>query len=434
MPPRRGRTMSEVQQVRSLLAGENRLASSWSSGAWRWLRVRCGRNAGGPGSCNGGRVYSRVVFVQHLHFFGIVLLRHKVPLLGVVASMALRVLHSSGRLQHTWLDESFLKGTGMLLAILLSFRTKNAVNLRQNVGAAVLRMMGGARSLLHLASRSSQASDGDWARLHWVLSVVFLQSADWLVLHSEKAGSAPVDTEHFTEHGLPWRSPPNSVTDRDREECFVRGSKVATNMACPPRPMMQYVREVCDDIFDYGRFAGDMGGKKTSETDKIRRWHRNIDHLVNGIIHSFDEIVMLQECIGTQQLRQLINGILFFYLALYPWCVHDESSWVLASTCLGLSCIFYGLDTVAQELETSVGGGRSPIDLDVRSTFENFFASLQEEDLVRCRARRFFQQRANVDGRSLNRLHNDFVEKADLDIAHRYPTMSMGIHEARGGA
>lgn len=391
--------------------------------------MRCGRAAGGPGTWNGGRVYSRVVFVQHLHFFGIVLLRHQVPLLGVVASMGLRVLRG-GRFQHTWLDPSFLKCTGMLLAILLSFRTKNAVSLRQNVGAAVLRMMGGARSLLHLASRSSQAYDGDWARLHWVLSVAFLQSADWVVLHSEKAGSAPVDAEH----GLPARSPPTSVTDRDLEECFVRSSKVSPNMACPPRPMMQYVREVCDDVFDYGHFSGDMGGKKTSETDKIRRWHGNVDHLVDVIIRSFDEIVTLQECIGTQQLGQLINGILFFYLALYPWCVHDESAWVLASTCLGLSCIFYGLDTVAQELETSVGGGKSPIDLDVRATFENFFASLQEEDLVRCRARSFFQQVSDVDGRSLSCLHDDFVEKADVDIAQRYPTMSIGIRAGRGGA
>jgi len=421
--------MPEAQQVRSLLAGENRLASSWGRGAWRYLRARCGRAAGGPGTWNGGRVYSRVVFVQHLHFFGIVLLRHKVPLLGVVTSMALRVLPGD-RVQHTWLDESFFRGTGMLLAILLSFRTKNAVSLRQNVGAAVLRMMGSARSLLHLASRSSDAYEGNWTRLHWVLSVAFLQSADWLVLHSEKAGSAPVDKEH----GLPALSPPKSVTDRDLEECFVRGSKVSANMACTPRPMLQYVREVCDDVFDYGRFAGDMGGKKTSETDKVRRWHRNVDRLVDGIIHSFDEIVTLQECIGTQQLRQLINGILFFYLALYPWCVRHESTWVLASTCLGLSCIFYGLDTVAQELETSVGGGKSPIDLDVRLTFENFFASLQEEDLVRCRARRFFQQRAEHEGRSLSCLHDDFVEKADLDIAQRYPTMSMGILAARGGA
>ncbi|CAK0828479.1 unnamed protein product, partial [Prorocentrum cordatum] len=41
--------------------------------------------------------------------------------------------------------------------------------------------------------------------------------------------------------------------------------------------------------------------------------------------------------------------------------------------------------------------------------------------LVRGRARTFFQERAAVGNRSLSELHEDFVERTDRDIAERYP-------------
>merc|ERR1719356_1484363 len=46
---------------------------------------------------------------------------------------------------------------------------------------------------------------------------------------------------------------------------------------------------------------------------------------------------------------------------------------------------------------------------------------MREEELVRGRARKFFQERAAVGNRSLSQLHEDFVDRTDRDIAERYP-------------
>jgi len=385
-----------------------------------------------------GRVYERSQLIQFAHFFILVSWQKLWWFVAIAISFAICVhyenVHSSS------VDASFFKGMGMLLAVLLSLRVKNAVTRRQRVASVVLAMTAHARSLLYISSRGK---DGFKIAktLHVMLHYSFMEAADWLLLLGDNDGLR----KGFFVNCAPV-SPVCRSGQRDailalpqewRKECFLHAAKVGRNFAFTPRPLLQYLREACDSIFDYKNFAGD--NSQVDGTSKIRRWHKLVDNDVDGVIKAFDKLTAFQEINGTRHFEPIILGLIFCYLALYPWCVSHESTFILGSTTLLMACVFYALDSAASTLEKSIGDGSFPSDIDLHSTFSCFFRATLDEIELSSKVDGFLKGREEMVS---SRLHDEFVRRLDEDAwsdddgdeeQTEETPLSGRVHSARGG-
>eukprot|EP00435_Cladocopium_sp_Y103_P021721 s2777_g5.t1 len=235
--------------------------------------------------------------------------RHLMHFLFVLISYVLVVL--TGAVQMKLVDTSFFRAVGLLLAVLLSLRAKNAVSRRQKLMAGVLDMMNCAKNLLYLIHFNPQ----NRSKLRSVLEFVFLEAAAW-ALPAMKPGEDVADL--------------NDLPEEYREVAFVLRAKYAAHIS--PRPLLLWLRELCDELFDPELATKSAGPEKMDQISIISRFHLNAEEELHTLFAKFDFLLMFREKFVTDQFRWMLETVIFIYLVLYPWCVGNESNLVLGAT------------------------------------------------------------------------------------------------------
>jgi len=378
----------------------------------------------------------------------------------------------AGAVNTSFVDPSFFRATGLLLAVLISLRAKNAMSRRSQLMQGVLAMMNSARNMLEICGVESKEKR---RRLRAMLGFSFLEIAAWV----------------GTASGEDWPFPKLSDLDpEDREVAFrLRGKcKLRTS----PRPLLIYLRQYCDDLFDVEEhtlrcnrsmmqqprcfaakptlatldelpsklIAGGSserlapavplevqssrrseGEAENSEeqddtTDAvqavgqpsptntaerpieemvdrisvIRRWHRNMERDLHTITANFDVLLMYRERLLTPQFRFMLGCVIFVYIALYPWCVRNESSVILGVTTVGMAFVFYGLNAMTEQLEDPVLHRGQGFNLSL--TFRKMFADMDRDELVRDYCERFLHEKRSEGMAVTDELHDMFEEWA----------------------
>ncbi|CAE7367101.1 unnamed protein product [Symbiodinium microadriaticum] len=314
--------------------------------------------------------------------------RHLMHFLFVFFSYLLVVL--TGAVQMQLVDTSFFRAVGLLLAVLLSLRAKNAVSRRQKLMAGVLDMMNSAKNLLYLLHFEPK----NQLRLRRMLEFCFMEVAAWA------APSADGDT--VSSDILP---------DEYREAAFVLRAKQSAHIS--PRPLLLYLREMCDQLFDPDLATSFAGSEKMDKVSIIRRFHRNMEDELHMLFSKFDFLLMFRENFVTSQFRWMLETVIFVYVVLYPWCVCNESNVVLGATTVGMACVFYGLNALTEQLEDPVHHQAQGFDL--WTTFVNLFEELDRDDAVRDCCRKFLEKHKAEGSPITENLHRHFeAEMQDL--------------------
>ena len=265
----------------------------------------------------------------------------------------------TGAVQLQLVDSSFFRAVGLLLAVLLSLRAKNAVSRRQKLMAAVLDMMNCAKNLLYLFHFNPLSR----AKLRKVLEFAFLEAAAW---------------------ALPEMKPGNTVADLDalpaeyREVAFVLRGKHHANIS--PRPLLLWLRELCDQLFD-PETATKKASDKLDTISVTRRFHRITEEELHKLFAKFDFLLLFRENFVTDQFRWMLETVIFIYVVLYPWCVCNESNLVLGATTVGMALVFYGLNALTEQLEDPMNHETPGFDL--RESFKQLFSELDRDDQMR---------------------------------------------------
>lgn len=311
---------------------------------------------------------------------------HGFGLLGVIVSYLGCLL--LGQVQVQVVDSSFFKATGLLLAVLLSLRAKNAVSRRQHLQGCVMRMINCCRNILELAACQDVSSR---RKLRLVMHFIFCDIAAWISGHTHDglSGDAFVDPDAPKIEDLPLEF---------RAFIFQLRSKAALRVS--PRPMLMTLRTICDTLFDPRSFDP----VRTDEVSHTRRWHRNIDKELESILSLFDAVEIYNEESYTRQFTWLVASLIFIYISLYPWVVQHESAAVLGVTTAGMAFVFYGLNSMTQQLEDPFHDHGSGFNLAL--TFRKTFADLRAEESLRERCRAFLDQAGREPS---NALHDEFV-------------------------
>eukprot|EP00439_Symbiodinium_sp_Y106_P019970 s4089_g2.t1 len=314
--------------------------------------------------------------------------RHLMHFLFVFFSYLLVVL--TGAVQMQLVDTSFFRAVGLLLAVLLSLRAKNAVSRRQKLMAGVLDMMNSAKNLLYLLHFEPK----NQLRLRRMLEFCFMEVAAWA------APSADGDTVSL-----------DILPDEYREAAFLLRAKQSAHIS--PRPLLLYLREMCDQLFDPDLATSFAGSEKMDKVSIIRRFHRNMEDELHMLFSKFDFLLMFRENFVTSQFRWMLETVIFVYVVLYPWCVCNESNVVLGATTVGMACVFYGLNALTEQLEDPVHHQAQGFDL--WTTFVNLFEELDRDDAVRDCCRKFLEKHKAEGNPITENLHRHFeAEMQDL--------------------
>mmetsp|Transcript_19235 Transcript_19235/g.50800 ORF Transcript_19235/g.50800 Transcript_19235/m.50800 type:complete len:497 (-) Transcript_19235:28-1518(-) len=323
-----------------------------------------------------------------------------------------------GAVELELVDPSFFRATGLLLAVMLSLRAKNALTRRQVLMNTVLKLMNSARNIVGIVGHITKARK---KRLFSFLCFCFHEIA----LHVDEV--SPMDHHAW---GL------EDLDPEDREAAFILRSKLRLQVS--PRPLLIHVRQVVDELVDlelHFRLANSksyrsvlrdshkagvgipeasvLGPEDPSFVDRvsiIRRYHRLIDVELYHVVHEFDALLMFRERLLTPQFRYMIHAIIFIYVTLYPWCVQNESAAILGLTSIGMGFVFYGLNHMTNGLEDPMklkGQG-----FNLALTFQNMFVNLEREDSIHAQAEEFLRARWQ-DGSEVvitDAVHDEFVE------------------------
>lgn len=292
--------------------------------------------------------------------------RHLMHFLCVFISYVLVVI--TGAVQMQLVDTSFFRAVGLLLAVLLSLRAKNAVSRRQKLMAGVLDMMNSAKNLLYLVHFEPESQ----AKLRKMLEFCFLEAAAW----------ASPPTTPYVKHG-----DLDILPEEYKEAAFILRAKPPENIS--PRPVLLYLREICDQLFDPDLATTHAGSEKMDKISIIRRFHRNMEDELHNLFAKFDFLLMFRENFVTNQFRWMLETVIFVYVVLYPWCVCNESNLVLGATTVGMACVFYGLNALTEQLEDPVHHQTQGFDL--RRTFIQLFQELDRDERVRDYARHWIK-------------------------------------------
>ncbi|CAJ1389738.1 unnamed protein product [Effrenium voratum] len=298
----------------------------------------------------------------------------------------------TGAVQMQLVDTSFFRAVGLLLAVLLSLRAKNAVSRRQKLMAGVLDMMNCAKNLLYLIHFEPKSQ----FLLRRMLEFCFLEVAAW-ALPFEPSEQATSDLEILPEEF--------------REVAFVLRAKHGAHIS--PRPLLLYLREMCDQLFDPDLATSHAGSEKMDRISIIRRFHRNLEDELHLLFSKFDFLLMFRENFVTSQFRWMLETVIFVYVVLYPWCVCNESNLVLGATTVGMACVFYGLNALTEQLEDPVHHQTQGFDL--RKTFVNLFQELDRDEAVRQCCRSFVQRHQAAGAPITEELHRQFEESIRLE-------------------
>lgn len=314
-----------------------------------------------------------------LHLVTVIFRYHWAGIIIVTASVCLCL--RTGFVHKQIVDGSFFKALGMLLAVLLSVRARNGVGRRQHVMGTVLNMGARARDILQLAADDCRLEplEEECLRrrdeLRLILEYVFAKIAYWFEVRELRHGSDE-DTQPN------WQGPLiEDLPSHCRKAAMRLGSMLSLGMS--PRPLFYYVREVCDRLWDPHEDA------KFDRISNIRRWHKQIDIEINGLIRHFDDLATFQEEIQPRQMTWLIAGLICLYTSLYPWCVQDESGPVLAATTLGMCFVFYGLNALTCEIEDPLL--RCSHGFNLSLIFQQLFRNLECEEALQVRCRSFMR-------------------------------------------
>eukprot|EP00434_Breviolum_minutum_P008355 symbB.v1.2.007374.t1/scaffold449.1/size202926/4 len=191
-----------------------------------------------------------------------------------------------------------------------------------------------------------------------------------------------------------------------RDVAFVLRAKHSAHIS--PRPLLLWLRELCDQLFDPDLATNSAGKDKMDKISIIRRFHRNTEEELHTLFSKFDFLLMFRENFVTSQFRWMLETVIFVYVVLYPWCVCNESNLVLGATTVGMACVFYGLNALTEQLEDPVHHQTQGFDL--RSTFINLFAELDRDEAMREYCRCFLEDQKKVRIQASEELHNKFED------------------------
>jgi len=352
---------------------------------------------------------------------------HTHPLELVIQLGSFLVCWISGAVELQLVDTSFFRALGLLLAVMLSLRAKNALTRREILMRGVLRLMNASRNIMGLLGSVERSKR---KRLLHFLHFCYNEIAQYV---DKVCQVSPRDRMNGLE----------DLDPADRDAAFIFRGK--TSLIPSPRPLLQHIRQVVDECVDMnyqfqlanaksfadfqsyiadppdevpeGLLYGPTDVRFVDRVSIIRRYHRNIDNETLHILQEFDALLMFREQLLTPHFRYMIHSIIFMYVILYPWCVQHESAIVLFLTSFGMGFVFYGLNHMTNGLEDPVKLKGQGFNLGL--TFQQFFVNLDREDHFHGLARDYLllKRKDAADCPATEGLHEDFV--ADL---HRKQT------------
>jgi len=303
-------------------------------------------------------------------------------LLGVVMSFALCVV--CGVVEESFVDPSFFKAIGLLLAMMLSLRAKNAWSRRQAMMKSLMRMMNSAWSIICVVD----PEDCNPQRLVKYLAFCFQEVAIYIDDVS--------DWKDLQMHAMRIEE----LDEADRETAFIMCQKGYYHES--PRPLLVRIRQVCDQIFEPDKHLQLSGGEERVDKIRIiRRFHCNIDRELDTILAEFDNLRLFKEPYLTVQYISMIHIVIFVYMVLYPWCVAHENAPLLGMTGIGMGVVFYGLNHVTVGLEsprTQSGQG-----FNLFLTFHQMFGQLEYQARLREKCKQHLE--ANREGETFDKMH-----------------------------
>jgi len=277
----------------------------------------------------------------------------------VVVSIALNVYVGATNLE--FVDASFFNGVGILLAMLLSLRMGKCVGMRAQLIQRVLSMLNSAQNLMYLVA----GHDAEKRRiLHTVFAYVFAQIARWF------NKDLP---ESDCWLGPPLDALPAIFQDRARYE----GGCI--ELDAPPRQLIFFLSEVIDEVYERPQ----EDDTKYDSVSVLRRWHRLVDQDLNNIMIQYDFLSTQQEELLPPQFVLLVSSLIFWYVALYPWCVADESALVLGLTTTAMGMTFYCLNALTDEIATPLKHHDHSWNL--MSSFQEAFEKIATVEVLRLR-------------------------------------------------
>jgi len=305
------------------------------------------------------RLTAIVLAVLRVHGIGILVVA--LSFCGVIMARAVRV---------EVVDSSFFKALGLLLAVLLSLRARNAVISRQKAIRDVLSMINSAESLLALPLSAHKRF-----KLRVVLEFTFAEIVNWF--DSENAGAMCCSTK------AKWKGP--TFEDLPVEFQIAPFYLVSLHdSGTSPRMLLSHLISVCDTLFDPCGYDESNGvGDKVSY---IRRWHKNVDIDLRNILTQFDNLCVYEQELNTKEFRWMLSLLITVYVSLYPWCVDSESTVTLGCTTILMACVYYGMNAITRQVEDPFGHHYQGFDLE--ALFHKAFAThaYDAESLQQCKA------------------------------------------------
>eukprot|EP00930_Biecheleria_cincta_P001054 TRINITY_DN102219_c0_g1_i1.p1 TRINITY_DN102219_c0_g1~~TRINITY_DN102219_c0_g1_i1.p1 ORF type:complete len:370 (+),score=53.42 TRINITY_DN102219_c0_g1_i1:20-1129(+) len=282
-----------------------------------------------------------VVTITVLRMVRASVMHHPVALILILAS--LMWCHTAGQDRTRYVDNSFFKVLGVLLALLLSLRAKAGVSTRQRLIERIVLMINSARTLLDLVA---QVQPENFETMHKVIYYSYMRIARWFSDHADS------DDDIF--------GPQIQDIPREFQRDLLRAGGML-ELGVPPRSVIVYLSKVTDILLD----------KQAS------RYARIADGEIKNILGAFDSMSICDEDIQPDRLRQLLDVLIFLYVVLYPWCVDTEGFHVLAGTTLGISFTFYGLSILTHEIIHP--SRRHSQGIDLQATFDLAFKTIERQ-------------------------------------------------------
>jgi len=332
-------------------------------------------------------------------------------------------------------DISFFKSVGLLLAVLLSLRAKMAMSRRQKLMNGILTMMNSARNIVELTGNETSYKRD---RLRNMLAFCFAEIAVWVVGEASEEGEEDEDEPFVPGPKL------EDLCSEDRDMAFILRGK--SSLHASPRPLLMYLRQMCDELFEpeeerrracrttSGLLCGlqeesaeplspispigkrmespryDERPGKVDTISVVRRYHRNIEIELHNVTDEFDSLLMYREELHTTQFRWMISSVILLYVAMYPWCVRQESTLVLGGTTMGMAFVFYGLNAMTEQLEDPVALHEQGFDLN--HIFQSVFAKLGRDEAIRVSCMQFLREKKEDACEVNDELHARFVEQS----------------------
>lgn len=316
------------------------------------------------------------------------------------AACSLAICLASGCVRTKIIDGSFFKALGMLLGLLLSMRARSGAVRRERSLRILLGMGWRARDLIELVAPLPDTTDTpddcvrERRKLRVCLEFTFAKIAHWVQVRElgpPEDGGSSVPT---------WQGP--GVEDLPKEF-----RKRAMQLGSMPmlgnvsRPLVYFVREVCDSLW------APAEDPKIDRISMIRRWHKQIDIEIDGLLTDLDDMSTFLEEAQPRHLTILMKVLICAYTSLYPWLVLHENEVMLVATSLGVCFVFLSLHEIACELDDPLI--RHSHGYNISLIFEQQFRNMECEEAVQVRCRHFLR---NMDPADVcERTRRDFVAK-----------------------